>query len=74
MNRCLGRRHVHLLLPLIRLRRRRRAILPLNALFGGLGALVVAGFVSRIYVIRRPHLQRQVGVLGLLPGEVLRTT
>ena len=47
--------------------------MPLGGLFCRLRALVVAGLVGRINVIRRPLLVLQVAVLNRLTGEKLQT-
>jgi hypothetical protein len=58
-------------------RRGRRIVLPLAALVGHLRQLVVAvliaGLVSRISMIRRPDLLLQVAILDALPVEKLNT-
>jgi hypothetical protein len=46
-----------------------RVVLPL---VGRLQILVVAGFVSRINMICRPLLVRQIAILSPLPGKILQ--
>jgi hypothetical protein len=61
------------LLLLLRLRRGRRVIMPLGGLLGSLRALVVAGLVSWVDVVGRPHLHRQVAIFDKLLGKLLQT-
>jgi hypothetical protein len=53
------------------MRRRRRVVLPLAGLISRLRALIIAGLVSRIDVVRRPSPAFQIAVFNPLAVEEL---